>query len=466
MSNLFSADKTGSTKSFWMGTSMSSRLESMKVLESPRAGRVLARWLGGIGIFLFLVLFLPWQQNIVATGEVTAFSPKNRPQTIETAIPGRIERWYIREGQPVNEGDTILTIAEIKDKFFDPELLTRLQEQITAKENSIEAKEQKALALERQVKALKEGLELKIRQARNKVKQSELKLASDSMDYQAEKVSFDIAKNQFERQKVMFDQGLKSLTELQMKEQKFQESQAKLISSENKFLASKNELINAVIELSSIEAEYLEKISKAESDLSMTRSDLYDASGSLAKLRNEYANMKIRTDQYHIIAPQDGFVVKALKTGIGETIKEGDGVVTIMPKDPDIAVELYVKPMDVPLLSEGRHVRVEFDGWPALQFSGWPSVAVGTFGGKIEVIDYVETELKQGKYRVLVKPDPDYDGDWPEQLRVGSGANGFIMLDEVPLWYEIWRLYNGFPPSLEEEPQPGESEETYQAKVK
>lgn len=440
------------------------RLESMRVLQSPRAGRVLAKWIGGISIFMFLVLFLPWQQNITAIGEVTAFSPRNRPQTIQTAIPGRISEWNIREGQAVNKGDTILVLAEIKDNYFDPELLLRLQEQINAKEESIDAKDQKAKALERQIKALREGLKLKIEQAENKVMQSELKLASDSMDYQAEKVSYEIAKNQFERQKVMFDQGLKSLTELQVKEQSFQQSQAKLLSSENRFLGSKNELINATIELSSIEADYLEKISKAESDLSMTRSDLYDATGALSKLRNEFANMKIRAEQYHIIAPQDGFVVKALKTGIGETIKEGEGVVTIMPKDPDMAVELYVRPMDVPLLSEGRHVRVEFDGWPALQFSGWPSVAVGTFGGVIEVIDYVETELQQGKYRVLVKPDPEYDGDWPEQLRVGSGVNGFIMLDEVPLWYEIWRLYNGFPPSLKE--APSENSEVYQAKAK
>jgi hypothetical protein len=198
----------------------------------------------------------------------------------------------------------------------------------------------------------------------------------------------------------------------------------------------------------------------------MTRSELYDGTGSLAKLRNEYANMRIRSDQYHIIAPQDGFVVKALKTGLGETIKEGEGVVTIMPKAPDMAVELFVKPMDVPLLAVGRHVRIEFDGWPALQFSGWPSVAVGTFGGKIEVIDYVETKDKQGKYRVLIKPDESFDGNWPEQLRMGSGAKGFIMLEEVPLWYEIWRLYNGFPPSLNEEPSAGSKDDVYQANLK
>ena len=437
-------------------------LASMDVLQSPRAGRVLARWIGGIGIFLFLVLFLPWQQNINASGEVTALSPRNRPQTIQSAIPGRIDRWYVQEGDFVERGDTILNIDEIKDKYFDPELLTRLEEQVEAKRFSIDSKEQKVEALRRQISALRQGLRLKTKQTKNKVRQAELKLMSDSMDFVAEQKNFAIATNQLERQQILYDEGLKSLTELQEKDQKQQQTSAKLISSENKFMAAENELINAQIELNSVEADYLEKISKAESDLNMTLSELYEAEGSLSKLRNEYANMRIRNDQYYMIAPQDGYVVQALKTGIGETIKEGEGVVTVMPQNPDKAVELYVRPMDVPLLSEGRHVRIEFDGWPALQFSGWPSVAVGTFGGTIANIDRVETDKKLGKYRILVTPDLDLDGDWPEQLRLGSEAKGFIMLEEVPLWYELWRLYNGFPPSLDNEPT--EESESYEAK--
>ncbi len=431
-------------------------LESMDVLQSPRAGRVLARWVGGIGIFLFLVLFLPWQQNITATGEVTALSPQNRPQTIQSAIPGRIDRWYVQEGDYVSKGDTILKLTEIKDKFFDPEMLLRMEEQLNAKASSLDSKQEKAAALRRQIAALRDNLSLKLKQTKNKVRQMELKVVSDSMDYVAEQNNFAIAKNQFERQQTLYDEGLKSLTELQEKEQKLQQTRAKLTATENKFLATQNELINAQIELNAVEADYMEKISKAQSDLNTTLADLFDGQGGLSKLQNEYTNMSIRSDQYEIIAPQDGYVVRALKSGIGETIKEGEGVVTVMPENPDKAVQLYVRPMDVPLLSVGRPVRLEFDGWPALQFSGWPSVAVGTFGGVVEVIDYVETATKEGKYRILVVPDPeDNDGDWPDQLRLGSGANGFVMLDEVPLWYELWRLYNGFPPSLQSEPGSG-----------
>ncbi|MDZ7650794.1 MAG: HlyD family secretion protein [Cytophagales bacterium] len=159
--------------------------------------------------------------------------------------------------------------------------------------------------------------------------------------------------------------------------------------------------------------------------------------------------MEIRSQQYFILAPQGGYVVKATQAGIGETIKEGEPVCTIMPQSDDVAVEMFVKAMDVPLISKGRKVRIEFDGFPALQFSGWPSISVGSFGGIVEVIDFVNS--RPGEFRILVKPDTA-DLKWPKQIRNGSGTQGWVMLDNVQVWYEIWRQLNGFPPSLYDEP--------------
>lgn len=424
-------------------------LYTLKTLKTPSAGRMLARWLMGISGVFFIILFVPWQQNIRGTGKVTAFTPGNRPQNVESAIPGRIASWKVREGQFVNKGDTILTLTEVKDKYFDPKLLMRLAEQINSKESGIESKKSKAEALRNQVKALRTGLDVKYKQAKNKLKQTELKLVSDSVDYEAEKIRFNNFQSQYERNKKLYEAGNIALTKFQDIESKFQESKMKVVSSENKFLQTKAELINAQINLSGVQAEYLDKISKSESDLNATLADLYDAEVSLSKLKNENANVEIRNNQYQLIAPQSGYVVKAIQAGIGQTIKEGEAVVTIMPSNPDIAVEMYVKAMDVPLISKGRKVRIEFDGWPALQFSGWPSVSVGTFGGTVQVIDYVNS--RAGEFRILVTPDPD-DEPWPSILRVGSGTKGWVMLDNVPVWYEIWRQLNGFPPSLYEEP--------------
>lgn len=398
------------------------KLYSLRSLDTPLAGKILARWLMGIGIVFLVILFLPWQQNIRGSGKVTALSPSNRPQTVETVIAGRIQIWKIKEGQFVEKGDTIALISEVKEKYFDPKFLLRLQQVITAKEQSLKSKDLKARALQRQIAALEDGM-------RTKVDQSKAKL-------EAEQVKFNNFKNQYERNKVLFEKGNIPLTKFQDIEYKYQGAEA--------------DYTNAKIEIERVQAEYLDKINKAESDWNNTLAEMADTQADLAKLRNDLSNMEIRSQQYHILAPQDGFVVKATQAGIGETIKEGDPVCTIMPQSTDIAVEMHVKAMDVPLISKGRRVRIEFDGFPALQFSGWPSISVGTFGGTVEVIDYVNSN--PGEFRILVVPDKK-DTPWPKQLRMGSGIKGWVMLDDVRVWFELWRQLNGFPPSLYQEPE-------------
>ncbi len=231
-----------------------------------------------------------------------------------------------------------------------------------------------------------------------------------------------------------------------------QEDQAKVISQENKLNVSQQELLNARLELTSIQADFREKLAKAQSDRSSAVSYLAEAGGEVAKLKNKISSVDVRRGLYVVRAPQDGYVVRSFKAGIGETIKEGESIATLQPAKPALAVELYVRAMDVPLIQEGRQVRLQFDGWPAIQFSGWPNVAVGTFGGEVVVIDAVSSV--NGKYRLLVRPHAKRgDQPWPAQLRVGSGVYGWVMLDNVPVWYEIWRQLNGFPPSLQQEPK-------------
>jgi multidrug resistance efflux pump len=417
---------------------------SFKLLRMPRLGKILAYWT--IGLFGILLLFtlLPWTQNIRSAGSVTTLMAQDRPQVVHSTIAGRIEQWRVQEGQRVKKGDTLITLSEVKEKYFDPRLLSRLNEQLQAKEGSRQATRAKAQALSTQITALQQGLQLSLQKARNKVRQGRLKVQSDSADLAAIRAEYEIAKEQFSRQEKLFQQGLKSLTELESRKLKRQEVQAKLLGTQNKFAISRNELDNARIELTSLEAEYQDKIAKAQSDLNATRAYVHDTEGEISKMKNEYANMEIRSSFYQVTAPQDGYMVRALKAGLGETIKEGEAVASIMPADPQLAVQLFVDPIDVPLLSRGRQVRLQFEGWPALVFSGWPDVGFGTFGGQVAVIDNIDS---QGKYRVLVVPDPRAQ-PWPVAIRVGSGAYGWAMLDEVPIWYELWRQLNAFPPNF------------------
>ncbi|MEZ4936012.1 MAG: HlyD family efflux transporter periplasmic adaptor subunit [Crocinitomicaceae bacterium] len=422
-------------------------LKSLKEVESKVSKKVLRRMLYIFSGALLIVLLLPWTQTIQSSGKVTTLMPDQRPQTIHSVIAGRIEKWFVMEGDFVKKGDTILFISEIKDEYFDPNLLGRTEEQLKAKELSVQSYFEKVKALDGQIDALEQNSLLKLEQTKNKLIQARLKVKSDSIDLVAAETNEQIAKQQFDRLQELFDKGLKSKTDLENRKLKLQEAQAKRISAENKYLTGQNEVINAQVELNSIQAEYRDKISKAESDKFTALSSMYDAEAVVTKLQNQYMNYSVRTGMYYIRAPQDGYITKAIQQGLGETIKEGDPIVSIMPANYQLAVEMYIRPIDLPLMQIGQHVRIQFDGWPAIVFSGWPNTSYGTYGGTVYAIDNFISD--NGKYRVLVAPDPN-DPEWPKALRVGSGTRTMVLLQDVPVWYELWRQINGFPPEYYE----------------
>lgn len=426
------------------------KLNSLETLETPPGARRLTLWLLGLLGLGILVLFLPWQQNVSGYGTLTALTPEDRPQEVQNIIAGRIERWYVREGDQVKRGDTLLALSEIKDEYFDPNLPVRLGEQIQGKADAIDSYKQKVGALDNTITALEQGLVLSLQKARNKVTQGIAKVRADSADFVNERQQFTIAQTQYSRYEEGQRDGLFSLTDLENRRQRLQAAQAKVVSAENNLAVSRQELVNARIELASIRAEYEKEIAKTRSDRSSALSSVADGAVELSKLRNKAASVDIRRAQYILRAPQDGYVVRAMKAGIGETIKEGESVVTLQPESPGEAVELYVNAMDLPLIQTGKPVRVRFDGWPVLQFSGWPQVSVGTFGGTVRVVDRVANA--DGKYRILVTPDNNPNEKWPEQLRLGQGVYGWVMLSNVRVWYEIWRRINGFPPDLQQSP--------------
>jgi len=405
-------------------------------------------------LFLFIVLLLlPWRQTIPGRGTVTALRPEDRPQTVQNQIGGRIEHWAVREGQEVEKGDTILVISETSQSYFDPELPTRLNEQLDAKRGSETAASQKMDATNSQIRALSDGLRYQLSAAENKVRQAQNYVRIDSADLLAVQQFYETTKVRLERYEAGYKNGLFSLTDIETRRLKLQEDNAKVISQRNKLSNSAQNLLNSSIELDNIRAKYQESLAKAQSDMSSAVSSRASAQGDIAKLRNDISNINIRRGLYVVRAPQSGYVVKILKAGIGENIKEGESVATLQPKSPLVAAELYVSAMDVPLILDTSDVRLQFEGWPSVQFSGWPSVAVGTFAGKISAIDRISST--GGKYRLLIRqtsPVPTKDEPWPPQLRQGSGVYGRIILRSVPLWYEIWRQLNGFPPSLEKEP--------------
>ena len=413
-----------------------------KIYRSSKKSKVKI-WFIGLILSLVIFLLLPWTQNIKIKGNVTSLSQENRPQEINSPIPGKITKWWVKEGDFVKKGDTILQLSEIKEEYLDPELVDRTKEQMNAKQGSIENYESKAEASALQIKALYQAKQLKQEQLKNKIAQTNNKLQAEKAELAAAEIELNLSKDQFERQQKMYNEGLVSQTQLQQRNQVWQTALAKKIIVENKLAQTRQELLNLNIEQNSIEQDYAEKINKAESDRYQSLSQIATGQGELAKLKNQVTNYIIRNGMYILLAPQDGQIVQAKKAGLGEILKEGECITIIVPNKVDHAVEMYVRPVDLPLISIGQKVRFMFDGFPAIVFSGWPENSYGTFGGKI--VAYESTISPNGYFRVLVAEDTT-DKKWPAQLKMGSGAQGIALLKDVQIWYELWRNINGFPP--------------------
>ncbi len=396
-----------------------------------------------VGTIAFL--FLPWTQNVNSKGEVTTLTPNDRPQELPSIIEGKIVRWYIKEGDYVKPGDTIVFISEIKDQYWDPNLLKRTQEQIVAKEGIIMSYSSKVSNLESLIFTEKRNLDLKLSQAKNKVIQARNKISQDSAEVKAAIISYNIYREQAKRGEEMFAKDVLSLVLLEKRRNDLQAAVAKLNIVENKLAISRNELINTLVEINSIDADYTAKIFKIQSDIQSTNSDMFKGDEELSKLTNQYSNYQIRQGNYYVLAPNYGQIVSINKQGVGEIVKPGESIASIAPLDPNLAVALYFDPVDLPLIRKGETVRVIFDGWPVVIFDGWPGVSYGTFAGLVAVID--NNISTNGKYRVLVSQNPK-DHKWPKQIRVGAGAKGVALLNNVPIWYEIWRQLSGFPPDF------------------
>jgi multidrug resistance efflux pump len=331
----------------------------------------------------------------------------------------------------------------VKEEYMDSLLIQRSESQVKAKEVTLQSYSSKIDAVNRQIDALNKALRLKTEQVKNKVQQAKAKLSADSADVVASQNNYKVAEEQMKRFEELLTKGVISRTELENRKVKMQEAFAKKISAENKFIATKSEVINAELDLQSTVQEYNEKLMKAESEKFSTMSLFYDGEGSLSKLQNQLSNYSLRSSYYYVLAPQDGYIHNMAIQGVGEIVKEGGVLCNIAPETKEQAVELYIEPVDLPLIQKGQEVQLIFDGWPAFVFSGWPGMSYGSFTAEIVSFDRVISP--NGKFRVLAVSK---NQSWPEAIQIGGGCKGFALLRNVPVIYELWRKVNGFPPEF------------------
>lgn len=410
---------------------------SLEMAHSPARIRLLSRLLAFAFLLLLLALvFLPWQQFVRGSGRVVAYDPQERSTTVEAPLSGRVERAVVVEGQHVKQGDTLFDLVD-----NDPNLLANLRLQRTAAAARRQAAEQRLVSLNAQLDQIERSLPLAI------------EAASTRLD--AAKFASTTAQQQLDRVKALYEdpRGLASQRDFEL-----------ALLERDRAVA---EVARAVAELERAEVDVRASLNSAVAARESARADVAAAEQALVSLDIQVN----QTRRQRVVAPRDGIVFRVQATE-GTFLKAGSPLCTIIPETANRMVELWLSGNDMPLVQAretdaegnvirpGSPVRLQFEGWPAIQFVGWPSAAIGTFGGEVVLVD--PTDNGKGKFRTLIAQRPDViegvDGDvrtigWPGDrwLRQGVRANGWVLLQRVPLWFEAWRQLNGFPPALSED---------------
>ena len=415
-----------------------SEVSLARLVRPARATRTASRVLTfTLVAILAALIFVPWQQNSQGAGRVIAYAPVERQQTIEASVEGRVVRWFVQEGDHVDEGAPVVNISD-----NDPSILDRLRQERDAQLARIEAARQRLLAIESRMTSLESAQIAALAGANARVTMARERATAAVRAREAAEQGVETARLNLDRQRSLFGDGLASKRATELAELDMVKTRTDLDRAAASERAARSEESAIASDLSRLRNDTRAAIDDATGTRAAAQSEAAGATAELARIEVRLARQATQA----VSAPRAGIIMRVVARQGGEMVKAGDPLAILVPDTQDRAVELYVEGNDVPLVTPGRAVRLQFEGWPAVQFSGWPEVAVGTFGGVVNFID--ASDDGNGRFRLVVVPDGKEP--WPATrfLRQGTRVTGWVLLDSVRLGYEVWRRFNGFPPNL------------------
>ncbi|MEX0828837.1 MAG: HlyD family efflux transporter periplasmic adaptor subunit [Nitrospirales bacterium] len=427
------------------------QFESWKAVHIPKKLQTSVRFIIGFFlVFILILAFVPWTQTITAQGQLSAYSPAERPQEVHAPLDGRIATWHINEGMAVKKHDLILELADVDSRFLAPDLLERLDQSMQALKERRETALTRSQLLSQQLEEMTKLTDATTGSADSRVQEAAQRIQSFKQRLAAAKIAAQTAHLNLQRSHILEADGLLSRRELELAIQAEAAAQAELKASEaalQEVTQSRQALTHGRAQ---IEAELVQRILNIRSQRAATLGEAAQASKELADLALTRSNAAQRQTASRITAPIDGTVVRMTQMGTGEIVKQGASLFTIVPDTATRAVEMWAEPLDAPLLTPGRNVRLMFHGIPTIPLPSWPELMAGTFDGKILVVD--QTSDVQKRFRFWVVPDPEA-ATWPpqSQIRQGTQVMGWVLLNRVPLWYELWRRVNLFPADYQEQ---------------
>jgi adhesin transport system membrane fusion protein len=449
-------------------------MPALQLSRTPRLARRISRLLAVAFALLPVALVLvPWTQNVHGVGRAIAFNPVQRPQFVVSPIEGRIKKWSVVEGDRVRAGQRIVELVD-----NDPNLELRLLDEERAILDRLRAGEGRVIDIESRVRNLENSRQLALAVQASILRQEQSRVEAVAQSLIEAKAALDAAVPNYERVLSLNKNPKGSLAsdrDVELAKQAIDTAKAKYKQAEAQLsLAAAGERAAS------------DNLKKVDSDtaamINLETASKRSAQAEVAGINRDKAQIETRIARQraqYVDAPCNGTIFRLLANAEdgGILVKAGERLAVLVPdvtrgdrepsepknpgktpaesqltdpQYPGIVAELFIDGNDLPLIRKGDRVRLQFEGWPAVQFVGWPSVAVGTFGGRVYLID--PTTNDKGQFRLLVEPDPSEPG-WPNEdfLRQGVRAQGWILLDTVAVGWEFWRNLNGFPAIRERE---------------
>ena len=412
-------------------------------LTAPLPGRIARSLLWLLLILLVLLALTPWQQNVRGMGRVVAYSPAERQQIISAPVEGRVSRWLVKEGSLVKQGQVLVELID-----NDPLLLQRLADERKALLARQSAVENRVDTFRNQLRMAEQARPQALEAAKARIEMAKQRRSVASQSLDAAKAANKTAGLNLTRQQKLRSKGLSSQRTLELAQLASAQREAERNRAQATLSAADSEITALQADWQKLSADTAASIEKARAELNKAIEDQNYVQADLLKLQTRLARQQTQT----IIAPQNGTVLRLLANPGADLLKAGQAVAILVPDTQARAVELWVDGNDLPLIVNGSRTRLQFEGYPAIQFGGWPELSIGSFAGRVSLID--SSDDGRGHFRILVTPDTD-DIPWPDArfLRQGVRVNGWVLLGRVTLGYELWRNFNGFPPLILPEPE-------------
>jgi membrane fusion protein len=277
-------------------------------------------------------------QLVYPSGQLKIYSPQY----------GVVLESFISEGQTIRSGATLFRLSSerfteglgpVQAKIIAQLELRRLSlEEELGKQKQLHIDERQSLRSKQE--SLQKELIVLMRQAASQEKQ--VQLASNAAD----------------RYQKLMDKSFVSLDDLQQRQAYLLEQRQTLQRLNRETIALEHQLVEIKHELSSLSALQENQLAGIRRSLSSIRQELIESEAK-------------RT--FDITAPQDG-IATAVLAASGQTVDSSRPLMSIVPADSRLRVELYAPSKAIGFIQEGDPVLLRYDAYPYQKFGQHPGV--------------------------------------------------------------------------------------------